>query len=419
MSLRQKTTSVSPRASFTLIELLIVIGIVAVLSVVVIVILNPAQLLAQSRDSTRLNDLASLNTALALFQTDNAGASLGTANTVYVSLADSSSTCGNLRLPALPSGWNYNCVSTTTLRNTDGTGWIPLNFNSISARSPLSSLPIDPTNASSSRLYYTYTAGSGVYEVSAVMESTKYKLGGADVVSQDGGQYVDVYEKGTSLSLLPVDYGDSLLAGFWKFDDGSGSTAYDGSGSGHTGTLQNSPTWSTGSSCKIGGCLSFDGSSNRVDTNFSPNISNGLSLSVWVNLNLISGAHAIFGSPSGTNISEVRWNSNVLDSVWNGFTDGLGAYRNAPVSLSTSTWSLVTVTFNGSSNLISVYQDGTLKGTRTITSPQASWNNGGNLIIARRDPGTPEYWSGLLDEIRVYNRVLSAAEVQAVYNATK
>ncbi|MFA6994730.1 MAG: type II secretion system protein, partial [Candidatus Paceibacterota bacterium] len=53
----------SPK-SFTLIELLIVIGILAVLVAAIVITLNPAQLLAQARDSKRQQDLSALNQAL-------------------------------------------------------------------------------------------------------------------------------------------------------------------------------------------------------------------------------------------------------------------------------------------------------------------------------------------------------------------
>ncbi|MFA6495411.1 MAG: type II secretion system protein, partial [Candidatus Paceibacterota bacterium] len=56
--------SVSSPKSFTLIELLIVIGILAVLVAAIVITLNPAQLLAQARDSKRQQDLSALNQAL-------------------------------------------------------------------------------------------------------------------------------------------------------------------------------------------------------------------------------------------------------------------------------------------------------------------------------------------------------------------
>ena len=55
-------------SSFTLIELLIVIGILAVLATVAVVTLNPLELIKQSRDSNRMADLATLNKALAVYQ---------------------------------------------------------------------------------------------------------------------------------------------------------------------------------------------------------------------------------------------------------------------------------------------------------------------------------------------------------------
>jgi type II secretory pathway pseudopilin PulG len=261
MLLSQKSSFITNRASFTLVELLIVIGIVAVLSVVVIVVLNPAQLLAQARDSNRLNDLASLNTAISLFQTDNTGASLGTTNTVYVSLADSSSTCGSLGLPVLPSGWTYNCVNTTTLKKTDGTGWIPLSFNSISANSPLS-LPTDPTNASSSGLYYTYVAGTTTYELTAQMESTAKH----DAAVNDGDSFPGIYSKGSQIGLTP-GIRDLGLVGYWKFDEGSGTTGYDSSGKGNTATLAAGTPYASGSSCKLGSCVDLRGTTYYATVN--------------------------------------------------------------------------------------------------------------------------------------------------------
>lgn len=136
-------------AGFTLIELLIVIAIVAILSVVVILALNPAELLKQAKDSNRISDMDTLNRAVALYQTDVPSGSLGTANTVYLSLIDPAATtttgtnCAGLALnaSALPSGWNYHCPASSTLKKVDGTGWLPINFSSISTGAPLSSFP--------------------------------------------------------------------------------------------------------------------------------------------------------------------------------------------------------------------------------------------------------------------------------------
>ena len=66
---------------FTLIELLIVITILAILATAVALVLNPAELLKQGRDSTRLSDLAVIQSALALYVADVAGPTFGGGNT--------------------------------------------------------------------------------------------------------------------------------------------------------------------------------------------------------------------------------------------------------------------------------------------------------------------------------------------------
>jgi hypothetical protein len=160
--------------------------------------LNPAELLKQARDSNRLSDLATINTALNLFSTDVLGGFMGTSTIIYVSIPDTSPTCANLGLPILAtSSYTYNCVTQQNLRNTDGTGWIPVNFQRISSNSPISQLPRDPVNTTSTNLYYTYMTG-GSWKLTAIsLESQKYATEGI----KDGGTAPSSYEIGNNLSL--------------------------------------------------------------------------------------------------------------------------------------------------------------------------------------------------------------------------
>jgi prepilin-type N-terminal cleavage/methylation domain-containing protein len=201
----------SHRSGFTLIELLVVIAIIAVLSVVVILTLQPTELLRQSRDSNRFSDFSTLTTALGTYLAQG-GSSLGSASTTYISIPDPAATttagdhCEGLGLPAAPSGFSYRCAASSTYNRVDGTGWIPVNFMSLNGTPVISSLPVDPINQTSSNLYYTYMTDGTRYEFTAVLESQKYSIGGSnDAESKDGGQYSNLYEKGTNLSLLPRD----------------------------------------------------------------------------------------------------------------------------------------------------------------------------------------------------------------------
>jgi prepilin-type N-terminal cleavage/methylation domain-containing protein len=170
----------SGRKAFTLIELLVVIAIIAILTVVVIVTLNPAELLRQSRDANRVSDLATLNSAINLYITDQTGVSgfsLGTSTLTYLSIPDPSATttagtnCSGLFVTASTS---FNCGASQTFRAVNGQGWIPLNFSSISTGAPFGTLPVDPTNNTSSNLYYTYQTDGSTFKIRAVPESQKY-----------------------------------------------------------------------------------------------------------------------------------------------------------------------------------------------------------------------------------------------------
>jgi prepilin-type N-terminal cleavage/methylation domain-containing protein len=172
--------SSSSRSAFTLIELLVVIAIIAILAVVVVLTLNPAELLRQSRDSNRLSDLATLTSAINLYNTDQGGASgysLGTPGVTYLSVPDPAATttagsdCTGL---GFPSGGAFHCAASSTYRTASSTGWIPVSFSAISSASPISNLPIDPVNTTSSNLYYTYQTDGTTFKLRAIPESTKY-----------------------------------------------------------------------------------------------------------------------------------------------------------------------------------------------------------------------------------------------------
>jgi prepilin-type N-terminal cleavage/methylation domain-containing protein len=173
----QMKTNKQINKGFTLIELLVVIAIIAILMVTVIVTINPGQLLAQARDSNRLSDLNTINTAINMFITDTGGKSgiMGTSGITYLSLIDPTATttagtdCTNL---GFTSGY-FHCPASSTVQKSDGTGWIPINFTQISSGNPLTQIPIDPINTSSSDEYYAYATNGTTYTITASPEAIK------------------------------------------------------------------------------------------------------------------------------------------------------------------------------------------------------------------------------------------------------
>lgn len=178
---------------FTLIELMISIGVIAIISTALILTLNPTEIFRQTRDANRLIALTTMSRAVTLFRTsDVSQQGLGTPNIVYISMPDplvtnGTSTCQGLMppnvsspgLPQLPSGWSYQCAGKANYLLPDGNGWLPINFSSVKGVA-LSSLPQDPLNSFDSQnparnYFYTYaTDGQGRYEFDAKTESIKY-----------------------------------------------------------------------------------------------------------------------------------------------------------------------------------------------------------------------------------------------------
>ncbi len=70
------------------------------------------------------------------------------------------------------------------------------------------------------------------------------------------------------------------LVGWWRFDDGSGTTAMDSSGNGNDGTLNGGAQWTDG---QIGGAIQFNGSDSFVAAPHIPLNSQSFTIAMWVN----------------------------------------------------------------------------------------------------------------------------------------
>jgi prepilin-type N-terminal cleavage/methylation domain-containing protein len=145
------------KRGFTLIELLVVIAIITLLTAITFAALSTAK--AKVRDARRLADLYTIYKAISVYETTTTNPNYGAVNTVYVSLPDTSATCNNLELPALQPGWSYRCVLASALKNTNGTGWLPIDFAGTSNDAFIKTLPLDPINSVDG--YYSYIAPQG------------------------------------------------------------------------------------------------------------------------------------------------------------------------------------------------------------------------------------------------------------------
>lgn len=420
------------RSSFTLIELLITVSIISILSVFVIVTLNPTELLKQGRDAQRVSDLATINTAVNLFEVDSPSGSLGTASTTYISIPDPTATstslgnqCAGLGLPALPAGWTYHCSASSTYRNADGTGWVPVNFSAISYGSPIgTALPIDPIN-NASNTYYTYTPG-GAWQLTGVPESSKYR-------TTQANQTTGALTIGSNLSLSPL-FNSNGLVGYWKFDEGTGSSAKDSSGNSNDGTWQGTlgSQWTTG---KVGGAGNFNGSNNYLSLGNSASLDGTLSsitVVYWGQTLTPQHGGGVFEYRYLYNTAGLNFGNYLYDQYSGGKENcqpqvRFGAYPSQnPNTYGSagyicnypSAWNLWAVTRDGTTGIASTYINGIFYGSSTLWASQLASGAGANAIGAQDAYGA-QYFYGYIDELRVYNRALSAAEIMALYNATK
>ncbi len=419
-----------PRKGFTLIELLVVIAILAVLAVVVVLTLNPAGLLQESRDANRLSDMGTLNTALGLYSADVTSPSLGNASTVYPSIWDPSATstagdqCQGSGMLSLPASYTWQCAASSSYRSSSGQGWIPVNFGAISAGTPVAQCPVDPLNSTSSRRFYTYGTNGSQWEVTASFESSKYKLGGnSDAVTGDGGTLATVYEKGSKLGLEPLDYGDGSLVGLWTLDEGTGTVASDYSGNADSGTWNGSSTngsyYTTG---KVGGYAGiFDGTSTVVNMTASSILDAQLGSMTWA-----------FWFKTTSTVREMLWrksgggNANgVICEVNN--SGGAGAadcnvlhsgilVTSAATTYNNNAWHHLAATLDRNTNVLTLFADGLFSGSTSVSSLSGiNLTSGAAGTIS--NSATP--FGGLIDDVRIYNRALSASEIAAMYSGGK
>lgn len=202
----------------------------------------------------------------------------------------------------------------------------------------------------------------------------------------------------------PTDLGPTggNLVGWWKFDEGSGTTTADSSGNGNDGTLVNSPAWATGHN---GGGLVFDGVSNYIQLPASlPSLSD-FTVSAWVKATFPHTNAAVWGSATGNRLM-LRITSEYLE------LNGSSHYSDFTPS-NNDTWVFLTVIRSGT--IASYYRNGSFVSSWSVGSSSVDF---ANSFLGTDSTGYfGSALTGTLDEVRIHNRALSASEVQQLYNS--
>ena len=207
----------------------------------------------------------------------------------------------------------------------------------------------------------------------------------------------------TAFSSAALDYlGDSDLVAWWTFEAGDGETARDRTDNNNNGVLKNGAGWTRDAG--IGTALKLDGVDDYVDCGDAEilDISEHITLEAWI--------YPYTGPPGETWIIGKTHSSyalafNANSTAWF-YVSGGGNNPRVPVPL--GEWSHVVGTYNGSK--MRVYLNGELDAMYSLSEPIKS--SGQSVWIGRtRDA----YFNGMIDEVRIYRRPLSAREVRAHY----
>jgi hypothetical protein len=188
---------------------------------------------------------------------------------------------------------------------------------------------------------------------------------------------------------------------------GSGTTWTDLSGNGNNGTLSG-----VGYNSSNLGYLTFDGTDDEVicTNNASVQITVG-TISAWFNANNgNTGVNGIIAKQSA-------WGLFVWDNTLRAYDWGNSVSRNTGITVGNSTWNYVAMTFTETvgtpSNNAIIY----LNGSAVLTTTVKHSNHNVTVQIGEANAG--QHFGGFIASASVYNRVLTAQEIQQNYNALK
>lgn len=202
------------------------------------------------------------------------------------------------------------------------------------------------------------------------------------------------------------------LKGWWTFDaeDINWTTGIvtDRSGSGFSGRLASIATSSTAAG-RHGQALYFNGTASHVDVDGAVDPSSYFfTLSYWLRSD---GATESY-------LGNMRWNGTsgwVMD-----ITSGVFYWANGTTKQTWSTgvkpegaWSMMTVTMNATT--LSIYKNGTLIATTTKSVSGGIGAGAYTMKIGKDASSAAYYWKGAIDDVRVYERELSASEIASLY----
>lgn len=211
------------------------------------------------------------------------------------------------------------------------------------------------------------------------------------------------------------------LVGWWKFEEGTGTNAADSSWNGNAGTLTNSPTWV--SNCPRGNCISYQATNayTLLGTPTALNLTGTMSISCWIYPTVSDtqarGIVANLDAPG--NLSQWSLEYGRTAQRIGALANGASVAVTGSNDVSLNKWHYVAMTRSGSTGnwTYTLYLDGALDNSASgvANNPNAQQSASiGRYGAFANDSFT---FKGAIDDVRIYNRAITAQEVKDLYNA--
>ena len=225
-------------------------------------------------------------------------------------------------------------------------------------------------------------------------------------------------------AIYTIQSPSSALVGWWKFDEGSGTTAADSSGNVYTMNLVNGVNWVAG---KIGGAISTNGT-NQYGTVPAINLSgtSAVTVAFWANRTYSTTTESVMlESTTNYNNSNTGFGFFPDDTGCTGIATAVhgnvGYSVNCYTQPTSGVWHHLAIIFDktqAGNNQTALYIDGVLQ--TPASSPAAAQNTNtfdSNPIYVFSRAGSQFFNAGQMDDLRIYNQALSAGAIQQLYQA--
>ncbi|HQA92296.1 MAG TPA: discoidin domain-containing protein [Sedimentisphaerales bacterium] len=204
---------------------------------------------------------------------------------------------------------------------------------------------------------------------------------------------------------------DPSLAAWWPFDEGEGNVAYDATGNGNDGVFNGDPQWVPG---VLGSALEFNGD-DYLNCGNGPTlqIRDAITMALWFNVEAFQTEWEAFFSKGDDSYRASRGDGtgNATHMGISGTSVGGGnGYFNGTVIITGGEWHHYASTYDGAEGRI--YIDGVLD----VTSPGTGQISSSSyeLWIGTNSQNTGRLLHGILDDIQIYSRALSEAEISVI-----